>query len=341
MARLAAVQLGAPRWVLKRWAEETGADEKSLQRRIDPAAESYDEATLRAWLDYYRAYTVERIAAAGEAGAELILLPEGTVPIAAFLRRRLLEPLRHLCQGSSEEYLAAAAPLARRYGMTIASCLYYVDGERLVNAGVLQGPSGEVTGIYHKTHLPCYEDEEQEITEAGVFQAGSDYRVFETPVGPVGILICYDIVFPEVARILALNGAAILLHPSVGYNFPDEEEVVGEARLRVRATENSAALVYANFGGPGSNSCVVDQRGSVRATVGRAPEGLALADIEVGGPRIAGWLRPGYEHREHIWRKRRPDTYGALVQPRPPVLAELREAKQAPLYHYCEEVGLP
>ncbi|MGQ9554453.1 MAG: carbon-nitrogen hydrolase family protein [Anaerolineae bacterium] len=341
MAKLAALQLMPPAKVLARWANESGADERRLQKQVDPLNQAYDERVFHAWISYYQNYVRDQIARAGEAHAELLLLPEGTLPTGQFMRRALAERFREVARWSVEEYLAAIAPLACRYNMTIASCLYSLDGSRLVNAGILMGPNGEVIGIYYKTHLPCYEDEEEQITEAGVFAAGHEYPVFDTPVGRAGFMICYDVVFPEVARILALQGADILLHPSVGYNFPDEEEIVGEARLRVRATENSVALVYANFGGPGSNSCIVDRRGTVCASAGRAQEALALADVDLTAPRIPAWLRPGYEHREHIWRKRRPDTYGLLTELRPPILATLHEDKKKPLYHYCTNVGLP
>ena len=121
----------------------------------------------------------------------------------------------------------------------------------------------------------------------------------------------------------------------------DEEDMVGEARQRVRATENSVALIYTNFGGPGGDSCVVDQQGAVRACAGRAEEALAMADIDLKEARMPGLLRAGYEHREHTLRKRRPETYGLLAELRPPALAELHEAKKEPLYHYRGEVGLP
>ena len=79
----------------------------------------------------------------------------------------------------------------------------------------------------------------------------------------------------------------------------------------------------------------------MRACAGRDEEGIAIAEVEFGQPRLPGWVRPGYEHREHIWRKRRPNTYGLLTELRPPVLDSLNEPKQVPLYHYHDDAHLP
>ena len=263
MAKLAAIQLLPPDKALSRWCATEKTDLAQMRRAIDPRSDGYDESALRAWLRHYSGYVMGMVARAGEAGVDLALLPETTVPLSAFLYSDVLPRFRDVADWSSAEFIAALAPVTRRYKMTVAACIYTVTEAGVANSGVLVGPDGEVIGAYHKTHLPCYEDAEgDEATEAGVVACGQDYPVFDTPAGRVGLMICYDVIFPEVARILALQGAEILLHPSVGYNFPDEEEVVGEARLRTRATENSAALVYANFGGPVGRSCVIDQRGT-------------------------------------------------------------------------------
>jgi len=289
---------------------------------------------------------LELISAAGQRQLDLLLLPENTLPTGAFKRAGMTELFRYVCRWSAQAYLPEVAALARKHSMVVASCLNYADGEFLVNAGILTDETGEIAGIYHKSHLPCYEDEQSNASEAAALSAGSSYPVFDTKAGRVGFQICYDIVFPEPSRVLALEGARLILHPSAGYNFPDEEETVGEARLRVRAAENSVALVYANYALPshsyssGARSCVIDPRGAVVACAGRG-EGLAVADLDLQAPRMPGWVRQGYEHREHIWRKRRPDTYGLLTELRPPVLQDLKEPKATPLYHYRKDVGLP
>ncbi len=345
MARLAALQPRCVEETFLLWARAESRDTAEARDALDPAGAHYDESAFRAWLAFYQGYLLSQIAQAGTLGVDLLLLPENTLPTDAFKKADLKDQALEVFRWSSEGFLAEAAVIARRCRMIIASCLNYVHEGRLVNAGVLTDERGEIAGIYHKTHLPSPEDADS-CSEAAALSAGSDYPVFDTKIGRVGFQICYDIVFPEPSRILALRGADVILHPSAGYNFPDEEELVGEARLRVRAAENSVALVYSNFAVPrltysgGGRSCIVDPRGAMVACAGRG-EGLALADVELRAPRLSGWVRPGYEHREHIWRKRRPETYGLLTDLHPPVLDELHEPQQTPLYHYRKEVGLP
>lgn len=346
MARLAALQ---PRSVDELFAEWAAAADQGLEAAraaVDPAAASYDDRLFRGWLAFYQRHLMGKIAEAGALGVDLLLLPENTLPTGALKKASLRDLALEVFRWSSGDFLSELAGIARAHQMAVGSCLNYVDDGRLVNAGVLTNERGEIAGIYHKTHLPSPEDELVNSSEAASLSAGSTYPVFETKVGRVGFQICYDIDFPEPSRILALQGADVILHPSAGYNFPDEEELVGEARLRVRAAENSVALVYSNFAvrrltySGGGRSCVIDARGTMVACAGRG-EGLAMADVEIGAPRMPGWVRPGYEHREHIWRKRRPETYRLLTDLHPPVLDELHEARQAPLYHYRDDVGLP
>jgi predicted amidohydrolase len=165
--------------------------------------------------------------------------------------------------------------------------------------------------------------------------------VFETSVGKVGFLICYDVDFAEAAACLALNGAEILLHPTVGYNFPDEEEVVGEARLRTRATDNHLALAYANFGPAPGRSAIYSHSGAQVACCGRLVDALAVADLDLRAPRVQDWGDLGrHDHRDQLTRKRRPDTYGVLAERRPPLL-EAAHGPEGRLYEYREDVGLP
>ncbi|MBI2299822.1 MAG: carbon-nitrogen hydrolase family protein [Armatimonadetes bacterium] len=199
--------------------------------------------------------------------------------------------------------------------------------------------AGDVAGIYHKVHLPC--DIAWDSTEAGMFVAGHEYPVFDTPIGRVGFQICYDIDFPEGSTALALNGCELLLHPTLGYNFPDEEETVAEARLRTRAVDNSFPLLYSNFGPTPGRSCVIGANGNVLACAGRGVDAMAVADVDLRATRHQDWGSIGYpDHRLVIARKRRPDTYGVLTQRVPPYLNDHPAAPGQRTYEYGDDVGL-
>ena len=193
----------------------------------------------------------------------------------------------------------------------------------MANVCSIMDGTGRVVGTYRKTHLPNAVDED--YSEAGVLEAGRSLEPIQTSLGRIGCLICYDICFPEAAMCYALAGAEILLHPSVGYAFPDEEESTAEARLRARASDAQVPLLYANFGHearrPPSRSCVIDASGTVVANAGNASEVVVFADVEVGGVRLRDWSWKGYDHRRWLAAKRRPDLYGLLVKGVPPLLA--------------------
>ncbi|MDH7570416.1 MAG: carbon-nitrogen hydrolase family protein [Armatimonadota bacterium] len=311
---------------------------ENWRKRLDGRLPEYDPALHRRVLTAYVEYLCGLLCRAGELGCHLVLLPEGTLPVGNPYpagRQNLVQA----CQEAEPLWLERTAPIARKYGMLIASCYYRVEEGRLYNDGVLMDERGEVAGIYHKVHLPCGLD--WELTEAGLFTAGNEYPVFQTKVGRVGFQICYDIDFPEGCRCLALNGAQVILHPTVGYAFPDEEEVVAEARLRTRATDNSVVVAYANFGPSPGRSAIYTANGNQAACCGRGVDQIAFADVDVEGPRVQVWPSCTHDHREHLLRKRRPDTYGVLVETRPPALARGDEPAAHPLYEYPQEVGLP
>jgi len=207
MARLAALQPRCVEETFLLWARAESRDTAEARDALDPAGAHYDESAFRAWLAFYQGYLLSQIAQAGTLGVDLLLLPENTLPTDAFTKADLKDQALEVFRWSSEGFLAEAAVIARRCRMIIASCLNYVHEGRLVNAGVLTDERGEIAGIYHKTHLPCPEDADS-CSEAAALSAGSDYPVFDTKIGRVGFQICYDIVFPEPSRILALRGAA-------------------------------------------------------------------------------------------------------------------------------------
>src|SRR3954470_3525635 len=146
---------------------------------------------------------VERIVSqARERGAALVVLPESA------LGGYLYEP--HV---AGAPVTCAPPPALRRDGDEIAR-LARVAGDIIVCVGYTEdapgGPyssavcvSGDgVLGHHRKVHLPA--------GERGAFHAGSGFAAFDTPIGRIGMLICYDKTFPESARLLALDGAGLI-----------------------------------------------------------------------------------------------------------------------------------
>lgn len=199
--------------------------------------------------------------------------------------------------------------LSRRRDCCIAAGIYTVEEGRLHNSVVLFDRGG-IAGTFHKVHLPAGE-------EVGV-TPGSDFSVFETSVGRVGPLVCWDLQYPESARILAMKGADVIVCPTWGW-----EEI-----FRCRAYENSVPMVIA-MGIPESGvlwdfcapSCVVDNMGRILAEAPRNVPCFVTAELPIGAdpaPQYGSGEITGLTSMRAIrLSQRRPDAYGYLTEPHP------------------------
>jgi len=186
--------------------------------------------------------------------------------------------------------------------------------ETLYNACPVVGPQGLI-GVFRKVHLVG--------DEVHLFRPGDSWPVFDTPVGKLGVLICYDSEFPEAARSLALGGAQILVMPTAwamtGDGEPDDRGgELYDLLTRARSQENQTWLVAADQVGPCDvgnmrfygHSRIVAPTGWVVAEVA-LEEGQAIATIDVMSGLRDGMLRtlpPGLDYL----KDRRPDTYGRI-----------------------------
>lgn len=165
------------------------------------------------------------IAEAAKQRADLVVLGE-TLPSANVKAKP--EQIAETIPGPSTQYFAG---LAQRHGFHIVLSLYERAGHLIYNTAVLLGPDGKVMGQYRKVTLPPGE-------AAKGIAPGKGYPVFNTAFGKVGMMICYDGFFPEVARELTKNGAEIIAWPVWGCN-----PKLAEAR----ACENHVYIVSSTF----------------------------------------------------------------------------------------------
>jgi predicted amidohydrolase len=166
--------------------------------------------------------------------------------------------------GPSTEFFGE---LARKHNLYIVAGIFERDRHLVFNTAILMGPDGKLVGKYRKVTLPDNE------WNQGV-APGSDYPVFQTRFGKVGMMICYDGFFPEVARRLTLRGAEVIAWPVWGCN-PD--------LARARAAENHVYLVSSTYEDTSSEwmlTAVWDQTGD---TVARAREWgeVAIAEVDL------------------------------------------------------------
>jgi nitrilase len=222
-------------------------------------------------------------------------------------RRKALPPAFALDAPEFTRLRAMAGDLV----VTLGFC--EADGDERYNAAVTLTGDG-ILGSYRKVHQP--------LGENLCYQAGSAYRAFDTPVGRMGMQICYDKAFPEAARALAMDGAEIIASLSAWptsrtATVPNLEDDRWKHRFDIfdcaRALENQVVWVASNQAGTfGSlrfvcSAKIVGPGGDVLATTGVQP-GVATATVDVGD-RI-GMARGGGMY--HL-RDRRPDAYGSIL----------------------------
>ncbi|MGN6168211.1 MAG: carbon-nitrogen hydrolase family protein [Solirubrobacteraceae bacterium] len=248
---------------------------------------------------------VARLEEAAKEGAALLVLPECAIPGYMFDSAEEALTFAEEIPGPSTEILERES---RRLGTHVVCGLLERDGDVLRNAAVLVGPDGLI-GVYRKTHLPFLGVDRFVV-------AGDELPLFETPLGRIGIEICYDLRFPEATRTLGLGGADLVAHPT---NFPVAARLQTEFITRTRAAENRVYLLTANRVGKErwAEFCgwsqIVDPNGDRLAEATADEEALLVAQIDVERPRDKDYVIPG-EYELYLFGHRRPELYGALVR---------------------------
>ncbi|MEF3046933.1 carbon-nitrogen hydrolase family protein [Pseudotabrizicola sp. L79] len=249
------------------------------------AAAAYDLS----WFDRFDDYAAKIgswVAGAAARGAKLAVFPEygameltslGGRAVAADLERGLHEVARHWPAVD-----ALHVELARRHDMILlgASAPFF-DGARPVNRAVLYGPDG-VIGHQDKQIMTRFERETWDVV------AGQGLAPFDTDLGKIGVVICYDSEFPLLARHLVDQGAEVLLAPSC------TDSLAGFTRVRVgsmaRALENQCIVAHAPTVGACDFCPAVDENWGSAAIYGPPDRGFPPTGILAETPmNVAGW----------------------------------------------------
>ncbi len=244
------------------------------------------------------------IAEAARRKADLVVLPETLTYYGTGLNPvDVAEPV----PGPSTDYFAG---LAKRHNLYIVAGLFEKSAYKVYNVAVLLTPEGKLGGVYRKVTLPDSE------ASAGVVP-GAAYPIFQTRFGALGIMICYDGFFPEVARELTKRGAEVIAWPVWGCN-PE--------LARARAAENQVYLVSSTYEDVSSNwmlSAVWDHAGQ---TIALAKDwgSVAVAEVDLNATtrwRSLGDFRSKIQHHvpmtpaAHDWRPDAPETLPANDTP--------------------------
>lgn len=240
---------------------------------------------------------------AADKGAKLICFPE--LATTGYRSDLLSTKLWDLSDYAGNETYALFSELATNLNITIVSgfiergsCL----GEIYNSAGVWNPGCDDISGVFRKVHAFGIEKQ--------WFGCGNSFPVFDTPIGKIGVMICYDMGFPEVARILTLQGADLLLAPSA---WCIQDRDMWDINSACRALENGTHVLAVNrwgyegdlhlFGG----SKVLDSRGQVLCEAGCNGEALLIGEIDFLAQAHMRLSVP-------YLRDRKPQNYGVLTQ---------------------------
>lgn len=269
---------------------------------------------------------MERVRAAAKEGAAVICLPE-LFRAQYFCQREDIalfdeaEPI----PGPSTE---AIGKVAREAGVTVIASLFERRAPGLYhNTAAYLRPDGALGGIYRKMHIP----DDPLYYEKFYFTPGDlGYKAYETPVGRVGTLVCWDQWYPEGARITALKGANVLFYPTAIGWHPAEKEEFGRAQheawqtvQRAHAIANGVYVAAVNrvgheqgdvrgnrVEGPGlefwGGSFLADPFGRVVAQAGHDREETLIGEIDM---RVLEDTRRNWP----FLRDRRIDSYEPIV----------------------------
>lgn len=267
-------------------------------------------------IDENLAKAEQMVRKAAQKGAQVILLPE-------------LFKTPYFCQKENYEYFDLAEELdssttisrfqklAKELNVVLPLSFFEKAGNVHFNSLVMIDADGKNLGLYRKSHIPtgeCYE-------EKFYFSPGdTGFQVFKTKYGRVGVGICWDQWFPEVARSLALMGAQLIVYPTaIGTEpvLPKDSKDHWQNTMRGHAAANIVPVLASNRIGTESDkessmtffgsSFIADEDGNTVIELSRNEEDVAVAEFDlakIDKKRIA-W---------GVFRDRRPDLYHSITK---------------------------
>jgi predicted amidohydrolase len=233
-------------------------------------------------------------------GADLVVLPE--LCNSGYNFRSAEQAWQSSEATGDSAFLRHLVSLCRRHGFHIVSGFNEREGDRLYNSAVLVGPQGYV-GRYRKLHLF--------MNEKDFFAPGDeDLPVFDIGACRLGMLVCFDWIFPEAWRVLALKGADVICHPS-NLVLPG----LAQRAVPIHALTNRVYVVTANRVGTEDDltftgmSTIASPTGDVLAQASPADEAVSLVEVDLTLAR-----NKRLTARNDLFADRRPDAYGLLFQ---------------------------
>lgn len=237
--------------------------------------------------------------------ADLVVLPEffNTFYFAQYRDYAYMD----LAERDDGPAMTRVRDAARRHGIHVLATIFEEEAPGLYyDTAIMVGPGGETVGKYRKVQPAAVQSLEKLF-----FRYGSHFPVFRVGDWRVGAIVCYDTLFPESARCVALNGAELVLVP-----FAAPQQLLWRDIMRTRALENGVYFAPCNKVGTegvgtaedwrfGGQSMIVDPLGAVLVELDDEQEGVITATLERESVFQA-------RRRYPMFRDRRPDLYGPI-----------------------------
>jgi predicted amidohydrolase len=224
-------------------------------------------------VDANLAYIREALPRAAGKGSNLVVLPE--MWSSGFAYKNLNE-LAIRTRGIVDELLELSA----LHKLVIVGSMPEPNGDKVFNT-IYVVDNGSLAGIYRKVHLFSL------LGEDRAFSGGDSWLLAETSIGKLGVIICYDLRFPELSRRLALEGAQVICVPA---QWPKPRQEHWRTLLRARAIENQLFVVACNACGIIGKldffgmSMIIDPKGEVLAEAGEDEE-VIMASLDMQAMR--------------------------------------------------------
>lgn len=243
--------------------------------------------------------------------ADLIVFPECSLTGYIFSSRQEALPFAETVPGSSTEKVIS---LCQELKVYVIFGLLEKENDRLFNAAAFLGPQGLI-GKYRKNHLPFLG------VDRFVDPGDKPFQVYQTPIGNIGLQICYDILFPEGSRVMTLLGADIL---ALSTNFPSAQtrgEKITTYVVSARAIENRVHVVSTDRVGSERGfsfaglSKIVDASGEILGLASADKEEIIYGEVSLESARQKHLTHiPGEWEVDQI-KDRRPELYGMITKP--------------------------
>lgn len=226
------------------------------------------------------AYSLELINEAAKDKARLICFPE--FQMAYSPPEQKPEALHKIAEKITGNFVSTLSYSAKQNKINVIATIYEIintnkQNHKVFDTAIIINELGKLKSVYRKVHLY----DALGFRESKKLVAGSIIeRPTRTSVGSLGLLICYDMRFPEISRILTVNGASILASPSAWVaGFMKQEH--WEIMVKARAIENGVYVIAPNQVGNiyCGHSMVIDPFGSTLADMGNR-EGIEIVDID-------------------------------------------------------------